>query len=42
MDCRERGSHALGVYHTQYTSRMETARGKEDEETDTRIIAKEL
>ena len=25
MDCRERGSHARGVYLTQYTSRMETA-----------------
>ena len=29
MDCRERGSRAQGVYPTQYTSRMETARMKE-------------
>ena len=26
IDYRERGSHARGVYPTQYTSRMETAR----------------
>ena len=25
MNCRERGSHARGVYSTQYTSRMGTA-----------------
>ena len=34
MDCRERGSHARGVYLTHYTSRMETARVKEEEEAD--------
>ena len=34
MDYRERGSHARG---TQYTSRMGTARMKQ-EEADTRII----
>ena len=28
MDCRERGSHARGVYPTQGTFRMETARVK--------------
>ena len=41
MDCRERGSHARGVYPTQYTSRMGTARVKQEEEADTRIIVKE-
>ena len=29
MDCRERGTHARGVYPIQYTSYMETARVKE-------------
>ena len=38
MECRERGSHARGVHPTQYISRMETARVKEEEEEDTRII----
>ena len=38
MDCRERGSHARGAYPTQYTSHMETAREKKEEETDTRIM----
>ena len=37
MHYREWGSHAKGVYPTQYTSRMETARVKQ-EETDTRIM----
>ena len=41
MDYRERGSHARGVYPTQYTSRMGTARTKQEEEADTRIIVKE-
>ena len=41
MDCRERGSHAQGVYPTQYTSRMEKARVKEEEGADTRIIVKD-
>ena len=41
MDCRERGSHARGVYPTQYTSHMGTARVNEEEGADTRIIAKE-
>ena len=34
MDYRERGSHARSVYPTQYTSRMGTARVKQEEETD--------
>ena len=38
MDYRERGSHARGVFPTQYTSRMGTARAKQEEETDTRIM----
>ena len=37
----ERGSHAWGVYPTQDTSRMGTARLKQEEETDTRIILRE-
>ena len=40
-DCRDRGSHARGVYPAQYTSRMGTARVKEEEEADTRKIVKE-
>ena len=35
MDYSERESHAQGVYPTQYTSRMGTARVKQEEETDT-------
>ena len=38
MNCRERGSHARGVYPTQDTSRMGTAKVKQGEEADTRII----
>ena len=39
MDCRERGSRARGgVYSTQDTSRMGTARVKQEEEADNRII----
>ena len=41
MDCRERRSHARGVYPTQYTSRIETARVKGEEGADTRIIVNE-
>ena len=41
LDYRKRGSHARGVYPTQYTSRMGTARVKQEEEADTRIIIKE-
>ena len=33
MDCRDRGSHARGVYPTHDTSRMGTARVKQEEET---------
>ena len=38
IDCRERGSHALGMHPTQYTSCMRTARVKQEEETDTKIM----
>ena len=38
MDYREQGSHARGVYPTQYTLRMETARVKQEEEINTRIM----
>ena len=41
MDHRERGSHTRGVYPTQYTSRTGTARMKQEEEADIRIIVKE-
>ena len=41
MDYRERGSHARSVYPTLDTSRMGTARVKQEEEADTRIILKE-
>ena len=42
MDCRDRGSHARGVYNTQDTSRMGTPRVKqEEEEAGTRIIVEE-
>ena len=40
MDCRERRSHAWGVYPTQYTLHMGTARVKENEETDTNNVRK--
>ena len=35
MNCRKRKFHARGVYPTQYTSRMETARVEEDVGADT-------
>ena len=38
MGCRERRSHARGVYPTQYTSHMRTARVKQEVERDTRIM----
>ena len=44
MDCRERGSHArvvLLVHLTQDTLRKRTAKMKQEEEADTRIIVKE-
>ena len=40
MDYRERGFHARGVYPTQDASRMGTARVKEEEEVDIRVIVK--
>ena len=40
MDYMKRGSHARGVYPTQYTLRMGTAMIKQEEEADTRIIVK--
>ena len=42
MDCRERGSHARGVYPTQYTSRMGTAIVMKEEETHTGIFSKKI
>ena len=38
MDYRERGSHARGMYPTQNTLRMGTARVKQEEETNTKIM----
>ena len=40
MDYKERGSHARGVHPTQFTSRIGIARMKQEEEADTRIIAR--
>ena len=40
VNCRERRFHAQGVYPTQYTSRIETARVKEEVGAGTRIIVK--
>ena len=40
MECRELGSHARGVYPTHYTSRIETARVKEEVGADIRITVK--
>ena len=37
----DRGSHAQGVHPTLETSRMETAKVKQEEETDTRMTARE-
>ena len=42
MDYRERGSHARGVYPSQYTLRMATAGVKQEEETDTRVTRKSI
>ena len=42
MDYRERRSHARGVYLTQYTSRMGTARVKQEVGADTRIKLKSI
>ena len=41
MDYWERGSHARRVYPTQDTLRLGTARMKQKEGADTRIIVKE-
>ena len=40
IDYRERGFHARGVYPTQDTSLTETARVKQEEEADTKIIVR--
>ena len=42
MDYRERGSHIWGVYLTQDTLLMRTARVKLEEEADTIIIVIEM
>ena len=41
MDCRERGSHARGVYTAHDTLRMKKAWVKQEEKADARIIVKE-
>ena len=41
MDYRERGSLARGLFSPQNTWRMRIARVKQEEEADTRIIARE-
>ena len=40
IDYRERRSHARDMHPTQNTSRMGTAREKQEEEADTKIILK--
>ena len=40
MDCRERVSHARGEYPTQYTSRMGTARVKQEVRADIKVMVK--
>ena len=42
MDYTEPVSHAQDVYPTQYTSRTRTVMVKQEEETDTRLIVREL
>ena len=46
MDCRVRGSHARGVYPTQDTSRMGTARtkgkGKNRHRNNSKIVVRNL
>ena len=41
MNRREEGSFTQGVYPTQDTSRMGTARVEQEKEADTRIISEE-
>ena len=41
MDYREQRFHARGVYPTQDTSRMATARVRQEEQTDATVIARE-
>ena len=41
MDYRARGSHVRGVYPTQDTLRMGPEIVRQEEETDTRVIARE-
>ena len=40
MNYRERESHERDVYHSQDTSCMGTVREKQEEEEDTRIMAR--
>ena len=40
MDYEERGSHARGMYPTQYTSHMVPESAKQREETDARVITR--
>ena len=42
MNYRERGSYARDVHSTQYTSRLGTARVKQEEETDTRVMQQSI
>ena len=39
IDSKKRGSHARGVYPSQRTSRLEAARVKQEEESDTRFVS---
>ena len=40
MDCRERGSYERGVYPTQDTSRMETAKGRSRHQNNSKRLVR--
>ena len=42
MDCRERGSHARGMYLTQYTSRIGTAIGRGGHKRNSNRVVRNL
>ena len=42
MDCKERESHAPGVYSIQYTSRMRTARGGHRHNNNSKGVVRNL
>ena len=42
MECREQGSHALGVYPKQDTSRMGTARGSSRHQNNSKRVVRNM